>query len=196
MTDAWQSITIQRFEQVTASATTSLLRLRAKPARRRAAAHRPGLVVGNGGDARRFAAVPAPQDPRGTLRAAYSVPSDLVGAETKFWIEHRDGSLTELPQPTLDSRARREEPGSAAAESLRARRLAEAKLAQVEASNEQMAATLRELEMWRSELERCLAATTSELATAKADREADQRELQRLRDALAEAASRDAGTPA
>jgi hypothetical protein len=206
MTDAWESITVQRFDEVIAGGTTSLLRLSAKAARRRTATHRPGLVVGNGSDPRRFPALPAPQDPRGTLRAAYSVPSHLVGSETRFWIERRDGSLTELPQPTRDP-TRRGDSGAAAvasrtrlvstaAESEQARRLAEGRLAQAEETNERMAAALQELEMWRAELERCLAATTTELATVKAERDTAQRELQRLQDAVAAAPSSDAGAPA
>lgn len=67
--------------------------------------------------------------------------------------------------------------------------LAEARrhAAEAEAAKEQLAATLEELETWRGELERRLAATTNELAEATAARAADQRELRRLRDALSQA---------
>ena len=58
---------------------------------------------------------------------------------------------------------------------------------QAETANERATATLRELQIWRGELERRLAETTSELGAAKAAREADERELVRLRGALAEA---------
>jgi DNA repair exonuclease SbcCD ATPase subunit len=52
--------------------------------------------------------------------------------------------------------------------------------AQAEAANERATATLRELQVWRGELERRLADTTSELAAAQA-RETDERELMRRR---------------
>ncbi len=59
-----------------------------------------------------------------------------------------------------------------------------------EADNEQLRDTISELEVWRGELERRLAAIASELGVAKAAREADARELKRLHEALAEADSR------
>ncbi len=55
-----------------------------------------------------------------------------------------------------------------------------------EAANEKATATLSELQTWRGELERRLAETTSELGAARAARETDERELQRLRATLAE----------
>jgi DNA repair exonuclease SbcCD ATPase subunit len=54
------------------------------------------------------------------------------------------------------------------------------------ADYEKTSATLRELETWRGELERRLAETTSELGAARAAREADERELHRLRSAMAD----------
>jgi hypothetical protein len=45
-------------------------------------------------------------------------------------------------------------------------------------------AALQELEIWRGELERRLAATTTELGAVKAARDADQRELERLRETM------------
>jgi chromosome segregation ATPase len=65
--------------------------------------------------------------------------------------------------------------------------------AKAEAAKEQLAATLDELETWRGELERRLAATTTELAEATAARAADQRELKRLRAALGEAGGKGSG---
>jgi hypothetical protein len=61
-----------------------------------------------------------------------------------------------------------------------------------ELSNEQLNATLQELQTWRGELERRLTRTTSELGVAKTAREADERELKRLRAALDEASARPA----
>ena len=99
MSDAWQSIKIRQFEHVPSSAGTSLLRVSGKSPWRRATSVRPMLRVDRNGEAHRFAAVPAPDDPRGSLRAAYSVPTALIVAESKYWLEHPDGSLTELPLP-------------------------------------------------------------------------------------------------
>ena len=50
-----------------------------------------------------------------------------------------------------------------------------------EAANEKATAALHELQIWRGELERRLAETTSELGAARAARETDERELMRLR---------------
>ena len=58
------------------------------------------------------------------------------------------------------------------------------------AENDQLRDTIRELEVWRGELERRLAAMSSELGVAKASREADERELKRRGEALTEAQSR------
>ena len=54
------------------------------------------------------------------------------------------------------------------------------------AANEKTTATLQELQIWRGELERRLAETTSELGAARAARDTDERELMRLRATLAE----------
>jgi hypothetical protein len=54
--------------------------------------------------------------------------------------------------------------------------------ARAESEHQKSSAALQELEIWRGELERRLAATTSELGAAKAAHEADQRELERLRE--------------
>jgi myosin heavy subunit len=277
-----------------------MLRIEGKPPWRRAASERPILLLDLNGEAHRFAALPAPEDPRGMLRAAYSVPSDLVADQSKYWLEHADGAVTELPRPEpgagrdqtgdapaspagaasgaapADERAwpamdRRSDlhaklaeqsqelaqaqktiaglqrhaasPGPAPPsgdvdpdepagdhvalerqlEVLRTTRAslekeldqsrdqlrvmtferdelsrqaaafdevavkARERAAKAEAQNEEMAATLRELEVWRGELERRLAATTSELGVSKAAREADERELKRLRETPAEA---------
>ncbi|MDQ6835530.1 MAG: hypothetical protein M3016_05015, partial [Actinomycetota bacterium] len=52
---------------------------------------------------------------------------------------------------------------------------------QAEASHQKSSAALQELEVWRAELERRLAETTSALNAARAAHEADRRELERLR---------------
>jgi DNA repair exonuclease SbcCD ATPase subunit len=56
--------------------------------------------------------------------------------------------------------------------------------AHAENEHQKSSAALQELEIWRAELERRLAATTTELGAAKAAHEADQRELERLRESM------------
>jgi len=291
MTDAWPSIKTQEFEYVSAGSGAALVRVSGKPPRRRAGQHRPTLLVDDGRDVHRFAAIPGAPDPKGLLRAAYAIPSVLIKTTSKFRLEHQNGSVTQLPAPTqrvgptrLDPERRGavaftppadngaseppepsaepepeqrakvlaevSEPSEALAESERAaaepgetRRLAEAELArwrqpiaeqqeQIEAlehelnrsrdqlrvmaferdelsrqaaafdgvaakareraasaetANEQLRTTLSELQTWSEELERRLTATTSELGVATAAGEADERELERLRELIAEA---------
>jgi len=55
-----------------------------------------------------------------------------------------------------------------------------------EAVNQRASSTLDELQIWRAELERRLADTTTELGSLRAVRDADERELVRLRAALTE----------
>ena len=55
--------------------------------------------------------------------------------------------------------------------------------AAAEAANERTTAALDELQVWRAELERRLAETTTELGALRARRAADERELERLRSA-------------
>jgi len=55
-----------------------------------------------------------------------------------------------------------------------------------EAVNERTSSTIDELQIWRAELERRLADTTTELGALRAARDAGERELVRLRAALAE----------
>ena len=55
-----------------------------------------------------------------------------------------------------------------------------------EAANERTTSTLDELQVWRAELERRLAETTTELGALRARRDADERELDRLRSAVGE----------
>lgn len=74
MTDAWPSIKTQEFEYVSAGSGAALVRVSGKPPRRRAGQHRPTLLVDDGRDVHRFAAIPGAPDPKGLLRAAYSIP--------------------------------------------------------------------------------------------------------------------------
>jgi hypothetical protein len=100
MRDAWNSIRIREFEHILAAPTVALLRVSGKPPRRRSTAGpRPVLVANDGTTIRRFAAIPAPADDRGVLRAAYSVSSDLLAPGNTFSLELTDGSVVALPAP-------------------------------------------------------------------------------------------------
>jgi hypothetical protein len=58
--------------------------------------------------------------------------------------------------------------------------------AQAETANEKSTSALREIEIWRVELERRLTEATNQLAETKAAKAADEEELHRLRNALVE----------
>jgi hypothetical protein len=131
-------------------------------------------VADLGDGPQRFAALPAPPDADGLLRAAYSVPVDLVGADARFWLELDDGGAVALGSPTPGEgrRAARERARADASPDPAAvgTALADARdrAARLQGENETMAATLEELEIWRGELERRLADTTTELAETRA----------------------------
>jgi chromosome segregation ATPase len=113
--DRSQSVQIEAFEQVLAAPGIALLRLLAARSRRRNPASRPNLVITDDQSTHRFAPLPAPDDPRGVLRAAYSVPVDLLDHEVTFALEFQNGALA-LPQPTAGSmrpttRAGKQDPG-------------------------------------------------------------------------------------
>lgn len=101
MTEAWESAKIKRFEHVTVSPTVVLLRVAGKPARRRLVAERRPVLLADDGDVvKRFVAIPSPPDDRGVLRAAYSVPAELIKPQTVFSLELTDGQVVSLPAPT------------------------------------------------------------------------------------------------
>jgi septal ring factor EnvC (AmiA/AmiB activator) len=119
MPDAWNAAKIREFEHVLAAPTVALLRVSAKPARRRSVVGpRPVLLADDGQAIRRFAAIPSPPDDRGVLRAAYSVSADLVAPNTAFSLELADGSILALPAPQPgEARLAREPDVEASAES-------------------------------------------------------------------------------
>ncbi len=238
MSDAWKAVKIGELEHVVTGPSVSLLRISAKAPRRGSLEPRPTLLIDDGLQTHRFEPIKAPPEPRRLLRAAYAVPSALIGPDGEFWLEHKGGARTTLPKPkkSVARVIRREhghdeppaDPGvpqpAADSELARARERittlerqlrnmtferddlsrqavaiddvavkARERATQGEAACEKASATLSELEIWRGELERRLAETTSQLGVAKAAREADQRELVRLRSALAESEMRSAG---
>jgi len=177
VTEASQSVAIGEFEHVAVGSSVALLRVSGRTARPRPRPDwRPDLIVDNGDGHQRFAALPSPPDGEGALRAAYSVPADLVAAGPRFWLELEDGRPVQLGSPTPGT-ARRParashatpEDGEPDVDGLSAA-LAEARgrASELEGQNETMTATLEELEIWRGELERRLADTTTELAETRA----------------------------
>jgi hypothetical protein len=101
MSDAWRVASIKSFEQVPVAASSGLLRVSAQSAfRSRPDDLRPTLVADDGSTVLRFAAIPAPGDSGGMLRAAYSVPADVATPETVFSLEFEDGFVIALPNPT------------------------------------------------------------------------------------------------
>jgi len=98
--DPWRSIKLRDFEYVVVSPTTMLLRLGGRGPRWGAGGSRPTLVATSRDAINRFNAIPSPPDTRGLLRAAYSVPPELVSPTTKFSLHFDDGHVIVLPEPT------------------------------------------------------------------------------------------------
>ena len=177
MTDASQSIVIGEFEHVAVGSSVVLLRVSGRSSRPRPALDwPPTLLADHGTGPERYAALPSPPDAEGVVRAAYSVPATLVGAGARFWLELGDGVVVDLPEPTPGA-ARRATVAEAEPTDTDAHQsptptaeLAEAheRVTQLQGENQAMTATLEELEIWRGELERRLADTTTELAETKA----------------------------
>jgi hypothetical protein len=177
VTDESQSLAIGDFEHVAVGPSVVLLRVNGRSSRPRPTPDwRPTLVSDHGLGPKRFVALPSPPDPEGVLRAAYSVPAGLLDTEARFWLELDDGEILELGAPApgtprrpgaSEATAPTEEPDQLAALSAS---LAEARerATGLQAENETLSSTLEELEIWRGELERRLADTTTELADTRA----------------------------
>ncbi|HZE05206.1 MAG TPA: hypothetical protein VE127_08285, partial [Solirubrobacteraceae bacterium] len=192
MTDPWRSAKITHFEHVpAAAAAVALLRIEAKGSWWRSGdpTAPPVLLADDGERVGRFAPLPASPDDRGMLRIAYSVPAETIAPQTVFSLRLADGSVLSLPRPTAGT-PRVDETRPAAAPGPPAPAPAAEELRQ---ENERLRATVDELEVWRGELERRLAATTTELGAAATRLRENEQELGRLREALAEAQSEGAG---
>ncbi len=176
MTDAWQSLAIGEFEHVAAGPSVVLLRVNGRSSRPRPSPDwRPTLIADHGSGPERFEALQSPPDAEGVLRAAYSVPTALITTEARFWLELQDGETVDLGTPAAGTPRRTGEHGDRPAEAPEqsatlSAALAEARdrAAQLQGENDTLSATLAELEIWRGELERRLADTTTELAEARA----------------------------
>ena len=103
MSDRSQPVQIEAFEHVLAAPGIALLRVLAARSRRRSSGSRPNLVIKEEQNTHRFAPLPAPGDPRGVLRIAYSVPVELLEQEVTFTLEFQHGDPITLSQPTLGS---------------------------------------------------------------------------------------------
>ncbi len=176
MTDASGSLTITEFEHVAVGPSGVLLRVNGRSARARPTPDwRPILVADPGSGSQRFTALPSPPDAEGILRAAYSAPAALITVESRFWLELDDGELVELDSPAPGT-ARRPAPkaGRVGSEPDQTTTLSAAlneargRATELLGENEKMTAALEELEIWRGELERRLADTTTELAETRA----------------------------
>ena len=190
MTDGRHSLAIGEFEHVAVSPSVMLLRVNGRSSLPRPSPDwRPTLLADHGSGHERFAALPSPPDAEGVLRAAYSVPVDLVTGDARFWLEFHDGELVELGPPAPGTprrpapdapRAREtdtstDEDGSGVGGdtdqlTTLSATLAEARdrATRLQDENETLSGTLEELEIWRGELERRLADTTTELAETRA----------------------------
>jgi hypothetical protein len=172
----WPTLTIGEFEHVAVGSSGVLLRVSGTwagpdPGPER----RPPLGADHGSDPEVFEPLPAPPDPPGVLRAAYSVPAALIAAPARFWLDLGGGVTMDLLPPTPGIARRPAADGQPTAddsdhlETISAA-LTEARerAAELQAENEKLSATLEELEIWRGELERRLADTTTELAEMRA----------------------------
>ena len=175
MTRDSDALTITEFEHVAVGSSVLLLRVNGRSSRDRPAPDwRPTLIADPGDGSQRFPALPSPPDAEGVLRAAYSVPAAVLTVAARFWLELEDGELVELGSPAAGTARRPPAREHAAPEpdagATLSPALAEARerAAQLQSDNETMTATLEELEIWRGELERRLADTTTELAETRA----------------------------
>ena len=131
MIDASSAIELEEFELVEAAPGTALLRIAARSSHP-PSGQPPRLVVDDGRAGHRVGPLPAPPDPAGRLRIAYSVSSELL-SNARFWLEFADGSALALPEPRRRRRLARQSPtprrpGDEAAWRAEARRTAIAEL--------------------------------------------------------------------
>jgi chromosome segregation ATPase len=94
---ASSAIEVQGFEQVEATAGKRLLRITARSSE---TIEPEATTLLLDGGRHRFAPLPAPPDPAGTLRLAYPVRVELLAPSTSFSLELPDGSIQDLPRPS------------------------------------------------------------------------------------------------
>ncbi len=104
LTDNPPAMVLEEFEHVLAAPGTALLRVLAHRPPQRDSDQRPTLLAADGETVHRFAPLPAPADPSGTLRAAYPVPLPVLGPQSSYALELAGGGIVDLPTPTPGSR--------------------------------------------------------------------------------------------
>ena len=119
MTDQ-TAIELIEFERVDAAPGTALLRVAARRTSETSPDERPTLVVDDGQRVHRLAPVPAPADPVGLLRAAFSAPAALLGSHAFYSLEFSNRAVVALPAPAR-RKARGDEPAHAEAAEQRQR---------------------------------------------------------------------------
>src|SRR5262249_20272746 len=98
------TIELEQFERIEAAPDRALLRVAARPDARRAGNGPPTLVIDDGARLHRLAPLPAPADPTGLMRAAYSAPVALLQGRTACALELGGGAVVDLPAPTRRAR--------------------------------------------------------------------------------------------
>jgi chromosome segregation ATPase len=117
MREPWRGAKIREFEQLRAGPSTVLLRVTGKPSWwRMGAGERPVLFTQAGVEVHRYSPLASPPDPKGILRAAYSVPAEDLKSETVFALLTADGSMISLPAPSPRARSRKVSAARTAAE--------------------------------------------------------------------------------
>jgi len=110
------AIELEGFEQIEATPGTALLRISARATgggtagrttRGGASRGSAKLIVDDGARLHHFTPLPAPPDPPGVLRYAYSVPAAVLGGRAAYALELSDGSTVDLPSPTAKRRIAR-----------------------------------------------------------------------------------------
>ena len=159
MIGASSEFELVEFEQVELAPGTALLRVTARPGLDPATEAPALLIADSGRENHRFSPQPSPPSPPGTLRLAFTAPTELVDRGTTFALELADGSVVRLPAPSRRRPAHGQDGIAAEAER---RRLADAerlraleaeRLRAVEAERERAV----EVERLRAERDQALA---------------------------------------
>ena len=111
--NARSAIELTEFEQIEAGPGTVLLRVAARAADASVAGERPVLVITDRGRIQRLTALPAPPDPAGVLRAAFSAPVALVESASRFSLELARRLNARPPGAVGPTTSRRARPGAA-----------------------------------------------------------------------------------
>lgn len=174
---------VEEFERVEAARGPALLRLRASTEDSDPSATRGSLLIEDGTRLERLGPLPAPPDPIGIVRLAFSAPTEILGDRARYTLELPDGSRLELPPPHHrrasaasvqgDGEARPLDPEQARLSMLESRaRELERELAEARASAASLAAAAEEAET--------RALTLEEVVRAEAERREHQAESARI----------------